>query len=76
MPTTIQIRCNGEGRHINTVNIQELLDENVIVYRGAPSPHKEIPEKLVRRCAECPAQIIITKQMINENLGLEGRKHA
>ncbi len=73
MPETIQIRCNGEGKHINTVNIKELLEEGyVTAYRGVPPSHKDIPEKMVKRCAECSAYIVVTRRMVEENLGTEG----
>ena len=68
MAETIQIRCNGEGKHINTVNIKEFLEGYVDVYRGDTSFHNEIPERMVKRCAECSAHIIVTKQMVTENL--------
>ena len=69
MPNIIKVKCTGPNRHENEVDIEGLLGTDVVL-RGTPiDTGRPIPQRIVRRCAECvEGKVIITREMIAENL--------
>ena len=69
MSRIIKVRCNGAGRHVNEVDLDEVLREDVVL-RGVPSSEsRRVPERLVLPCRSCTeGEVIVTREMIEENL--------
>lgn len=66
MAKIIKIKCNGPGRHLNEVSLEEALQKQV-VYRGRKPAPGELPERLVLPCRECTAgKVIITRAMLEK----------
>lgn len=68
MSRIIKVRCNGAERHVNEVDLDDVLKEDVVL-RGAPArAGRRIPERLVLPCRDCTGKVNITRAMIEENL--------
>ena len=69
MATTIKIRCNGAGRHVNEVNLDTLL-QRAPVYRsgqqGAASA-SDIPDYFSLPCSQCTdGKVVVTRAVIEQ----------
>ena len=68
MAKIIYVRCNGKGRHINKIDLNEIL-KPTIVFRASTHINDHIPERLVLPCFFCTeGNLIINKKIISENL--------
>ncbi len=68
MGKTIQVRCDGPEKHVNDIDLDIVLRRTTVL-RGAPAKSgTSIPDRWVRRCRSCTHDVIVTRQMIEENL--------
>ncbi len=69
MPKIIKVKCTGPNRHVNEIDIENMLGTDVVL-RGTPiDTGRPIPQRIVRRCDVCvEGKVIITREMIVENL--------
>ena len=68
MAKTINVRCNGSGRHVNEVNLDTLLQPTTVL-RGGPRSAEGIPERSVKHCGYCAeGKVIVTREMIKKAL--------
>ena len=69
MSRIIKVRCNGAGRHVNEVDLDEVLREDVVL-RGVPVREGlRFPKRLVLPCRLCTeGKVIVLREMIEENL--------
>lgn len=69
MATIIKVRCTGAERHVNEIDLDNVLGTTVIL-RGTPiGTGQPIPERIVRRCEVCTeGKVILTREMIEDNL--------
>jgi len=64
MAKMLRVRCNAPNKHINEVDLDDLLREDVVA-RHALSSMDSVPERIVLRCHECAeGKVIITRDMI------------
>ncbi len=69
MAKTINVRCNGSGRHVNEVNLDTLLQPTTVL-RGGPRNAEDIPGRFVKQCGYCAdGKVIVTREMIKKALG-------
>ncbi len=69
MAKTINVRCNGLGRHVNEVHLDTLLQPTTVL-RGGPRNAEDIPERFDLPCRECAdGRVIVTREMIKKALG-------
>ncbi|MFH1891588.1 MAG: hypothetical protein ABIK83_02780 [Candidatus Zixiibacteriota bacterium] len=71
MGKMIKVRCDGPGKHVNTVDVEAVLETDVILRStGKGKGGRSIPKRLVLPCRECAVgKVIITRDMIEANLG-------
>ena len=69
MAKTINVRCNGSGRHVNEVHLDTLLQPTTVL-RGGPRSAGDIAERYVKPCRYCAeGKVILTREMIKKALG-------
>lgn len=65
MATIIKVQCTGKGQHVNEIDLDDVLGDDVIVYGAAIDTGRQIPARIVRRCDECDeGKVILTREMI------------
>jgi hypothetical protein len=65
MATIIKVPCTGKGQHVNEINLDDILGDDVVVYGAAIDTGRQIPARIVRRCDECDeGKVIISREMI------------
>jgi hypothetical protein len=68
MGKIIKVRCNGPDKHVNEIDLDIVLRRTTVL-RGAPAKtDTSIPDRWVHRCDSCTYNVIVTRQMIEENL--------
>ena len=69
MGKIIKVRCTGPGRHINEVDLGDLLQDTPI-YKFAPSdnpsPFEEFKDRYEKVCRGCTYKVVVTREMIND----------
>ena len=71
MGTTLKVRCNGPGRHINEIDIETLIEsDRVTVYRMVGTGRRpRVRDRYVQRCRQCTeGDVIVTRAMIEPHL--------
>jgi hypothetical protein len=69
MAKIIKVQCTGRERHINEIDLEDVLGPNVVMYGNPINTGRPIPERIVRKCEQCSeGRVIITREMIEENL--------
>lgn len=64
MGQIIKVRCNGLNRHVNAVDLDDALREDLIA-KDADYSSSSVPERIVLRCRECAdGRVIVTRAMI------------
>ena len=64
MGQIIKVRCNGANKHVNEVDLDDALREDLIT-RDADYSSSSVPERIVLRCRECAdGRVIVTRAMI------------
>jgi len=71
MGKMIKVRCDGPGKHVNTVDLEAALETDVVLRSIKKSKGgQSIPERIVLPCRECAiGKVIITRDIIEANLG-------
>ena len=65
MATIINVPCTGQGQHVNEIDLDDILGDDVVVYGAAIDTGRQIPARIVRRCDECDeGKVIISREMI------------
>ena len=68
MPKIIKVRCTGPDRHINEIDIENVLGSDVILHGNPIDTGRPIPPRIVRRCEVCAeGKVILTREMIEES---------
>ncbi|NLZ04338.1 MAG: hypothetical protein GXY19_04130 [Phycisphaerae bacterium] len=68
MGKIIKVRCNGPEGHVNEVDLDEVLREDVVLKQAPAREGRRIPERLVLPCRFCTVgKVIVTREMIEEN---------
>ena len=69
MPRIIKVRCNGPNKHVNEVDLNKALKENVVLRGVQPPTTQSTPERIVLPCQQCTeGKVILSRKMIEENL--------
>jgi hypothetical protein len=65
MARIIKVPCTGKGRHINEIDLDDVLGSDVVFYGGPIAAGRDVPARIVRRCDACDeGKVIITRDMI------------
>ncbi len=65
MAKIIKVKCTGTGQHVNEIDLEDVIGEDVVLYGGAIDTGRQLPARIVRRCDECDeGKVIITREMI------------
>jgi hypothetical protein len=68
MAEIIKVRCNGPGKHVNDVDLDDALVEQPVARQAASLP-PSVPERIVLRCHSCAdGKVILTRWMIDQAL--------
>ena len=66
MGRIIKVRCNGQGKHVNEVDLDDALLETTTL-RSADFSSSSVPERIVLRCRECAdGKVILTRKVIED----------
>lgn len=69
MEKIIKVKCTGTGQHINEINLEDVVGEDVILYGSPIVTGRQIPARIVRNCEVCEeGKVVLTRDMIEENL--------
>jgi tartrate dehydratase beta subunit/fumarate hydratase class I family protein len=69
MAKILKVPCTGKERHINEVNLDDILGSDVVLYGGPIVTGRDVPARIVRRCDVCDTgKVIITREMIEASL--------
>jgi hypothetical protein len=69
MSKIIKVKCTGVARHINEIDLEDILGPDVVIYGNPISTGRPIPARIVRKCEFCiEGKVILTREMIEENL--------
>jgi hypothetical protein len=68
MANIIKVRCTGPEKHVNAIDLDEALRPTVVLRDMPSDADRRIPERLVRQCEFCSHDVILTREMIQENL--------
>jgi tartrate dehydratase beta subunit/fumarate hydratase class I family protein len=65
MARIIKVQCTGRDRHVNEIDLDDVLGSDVVLYGGPIVTGRDIPARIVRRCDVCDeGKVIITREMI------------
>jgi hypothetical protein len=65
MARIVKVQCTGKERHVNEINLDDILGSDVVFYGGPIAAGRDIPARIVRRCDVCDeGKVIITRDMI------------
>ncbi len=65
MATIIKVPCTGKGQHVNEIDLDDILGNDVVVYGTAIDTGRRIPARIVRRCDECDeGRVVLSREMI------------
>ena len=69
MKKIIKVKCTGTGGHINEIDLEDVLGEDVILYGSPIVTGRQIPARIVRHCEVCDeGKVVLTRDMIEESL--------
>ena len=69
MATIIKVRCTGAERHVNEIDLDNVLGSDVVIHGTPIDTGRPIPARIVRMCDVCAeGKVIITREIIEENL--------
>lgn len=75
MATIIKVRCNGPGKHVNDVDIDELIRPTPVLRSIIYDPLAEAAKPALQlryqlKCRFCTeGRVVVTREMIEENRG-------
>jgi len=65
MATIIRVPCTGRDQHVNEIDLDDILGDDVVLHGAAIDTGRQIPARIVRRCDECDeGKVVITREMI------------
>jgi len=68
MANVINVRCTGAGRHVNEINLEDVLGTTVILHGTPIDTGRPVPDRIVRKCDVCSeGRVIITREMIEKD---------
>jgi len=69
MANIISVQCTGPGRHVNEINLEDVLGTTTILHGSPIITGQSVPERIVRKCEMCSeGKVIITREMIETDL--------
>jgi hypothetical protein len=69
MAKIIKVRCTGLGEHENEIDLEDVIGSDVVIYGGPITTGRDLPARIVRRCAVCEeGKVIVTREMIEQVL--------
>lgn len=69
MAKIIKVKCTGAGRHVNEIDLEDVLGPNVVMHGNPIDTGQPIPERIVRKCEACAeGKVILTRETIEDNL--------
>lgn len=69
MANIISVQCTGPGRHINEIDLDNVIGSTVILDGSPIATGRPVPERIVRKCDVCSeGRVIITREMVERNL--------
>ena len=68
MANVIKVQCTGAGRHVNEINLEDVLGTTVILHGTPIDTGRPVPDRIVRKCDVCSeGRVIITREMIEKD---------
>ncbi len=65
MAKIIKVPCTGPEQHVNEIDLEDVIGSDVVIYGGPIATGRDLPARIVRRCAICEeGKVIITREMI------------
>jgi tartrate dehydratase beta subunit/fumarate hydratase class I family protein len=65
MARIINVQCTGKDRHVNEIDLDDILGSDVVMYGGPIVTGRDVPARIVRRCDTCDeGKVIVTRDMI------------
>jgi hypothetical protein len=69
MAKIIKVLCTGLGQHENQIDLEDVLGSDVVIYGNPILSGRDLPARIVHRCAVCEeGKVIITRDMIERAL--------
>lgn len=69
MANIINVQCTGAGRHVNEINLEDVLGSTVILDGTPIDTGRPVPDRIVRKCDVCSeGRVIITREMVERSL--------
>jgi hypothetical protein len=69
MAKIIKVLCTGSGQHENQIDLEDVIGSDVVIYGGPIATGRDLPARIVHRCAVCEeGKVIITRDMIERAL--------
>ena len=69
MANIISVQCTGAGRHVNEINLDDVLGSTVILDGSPIATGRPVPDRIVRKCDVCSeGRVIITREMVERSL--------
>lgn len=69
MAKIVKVPCTGAGQHINEIDLEDVIGPDVVIYGNPIAAGRDIPARIVRRCAVCEeGKVIVTREMIEQVL--------
>ncbi len=61
----MKVRCSGPGKHVNVVDLDELLKDGTIYKRTRSSSRKDqLRDRYIVKCDTCGEEVVVTRKMI------------
>ena len=69
MANIINVQCTGPGRHVNEINLEDVLGSTVILDGSPIATGRQVPDRIIRKCDVCTeGRVIITREMVERSL--------
>jgi hypothetical protein len=69
MAKIVKVPCTGAGQHVNEIDLEDVIGSDVVIYGGPIATGRDLPARIVRRCAVCDeGRVIVTREMIEQAL--------
>jgi hypothetical protein len=65
MAKIVKVPCTGPEQHVNEIDLEDVIGSDVVIYGGPIAAGRDLPARIVRRCALCAeGKVIVTREMI------------
>ena len=69
MARIIKVPCTGPEHHVNEIDLEDVIGSDVVIYGGPIATGRDLPARIVHRCAVCEeGKVIVTREMIEAAL--------